>query len=110
MGDVPGVEPEFEMVGDSMVVSEPEVGGVISGAVAVTVEGSGVLRRRIDVNEIRDALLDVPLGEADAYLHGLEGVAAYDLRFWPRHAERTTRLPFRVNVRIDRSSPFVGAP
>jgi hypothetical protein len=110
VGDVPGVEPEFGMVGDSLVVSEPEVGGVISGAVAVTVEGSGVLRRRIDVNEIRDALLDVPLGEADAYLQGLEGVAAYDLRFWPGHAERTTRLPFRVNVRIDRSSPFVGAP
>jgi hypothetical protein len=110
VGDVPGVEPEFELVGDSLVVSAPEVGGVISGAVAVTVEGSGVLRRRIDVNEIRDALLDVPLGEADAYLRGLEGVAAYDLRFWPGHSERTTRLTFRVNVRIDRSSPFVGAP
>ncbi len=106
LGDVPGEEPEFELVGDSLVVGPPEVGGVISGAVAVTVEGSGVLRRRIDTGAIRADLLDLPMGDADAYLGSLDGVATYELRFWPAHAGRTTRLPFRLNVWIDQSSPF----
>lgn len=110
VGDVPGEEPEFELVGDSLVVGAPDIGGVISGAVAVTVEGSGVVRRRIDTGAIRDELLDVPLGEADTYLRNLEGVAAYDLRYWPARSARTARLPFRVNVRIDQSSPFAGTP
>ncbi len=110
VGDVPGEEPEFELVGDSLVVGLPEVGGVISGAVAVTVEGSGVVRRRIDTGAIRDDLLDLLMGEADAYLGSLEGVETYEFRYWPVHVERTTRLPFRLNVWIDRSSPFGSAP
>ena len=110
VGDVPGEEPDFELVGDSLVVAQPEIGGVISGAVAVTVEGSGVLRGRIDTGEIRDVLIDRPMGEVDAYLADLDGLAAYDLRFWPAHAERTTRLPFRLSVRIDQTSPFGTAP
>ena len=110
VGDVPGEEPEFELVGDSLVVGPPEIGGVISGAVAVTVEGSGVVRRRIDTRAIRDDLLDVPMGEAEAYLNSLDGVSEYDLRFWPSHAERTTRLSFRLSVRIDQSSPFGTSP
>ena len=110
VGDVPGTEPEFELVGDSLMVGTPEIGGVISGAVAVTVEGSGVLRRRIHTGTIRDDLLDLPMGEAEAYLGSLEGVATYELRFWPAHAERTTRLPFRLNVRIDQTSPFGSGP
>jgi hypothetical protein len=106
VGDIPGIGPKSELIGDSLVIDPPQIGGVIRGAVAVTVQGSGVVRERLGLRRIRDDLIDMPLREVEAYLDSLDGMASYDLRVWPSDIERTPWLPFRLSVSIDHSSPF----
>jgi hypothetical protein len=106
VGDIPGIGPKSELIGDSLVIDPPQIGGVIRGAVAVRLQGSGVVRERIDLRHIRDDLIDMPLKEVEVYLNDLDGMASYDLQFWPSDIERTPWLPFRLSVSIDHSSPF----
>jgi hypothetical protein len=71
------------------------------GAVRLAGRATGMTVPRIDVGQVKGAVLRRPLSEAHQALASLPGLAGYELRAWPGWFSRMPLLGLRVAVRTE---------
>lgn len=90
---------DFEILSNSVAYDQPVIDRVGGGRVALLLRGRGIVIHRVDTDEIERNLLDINVGQAEAYLDGVDAVSDYEIERWGPLTERTARLPFRIQVK-----------